>query len=111
MAPDRIDLGNQALLDDELVTYLAETQIPLTLCPMSNVAIQVYRDVGEHLLNTGFAPQSPSIPQLLNLTLQSRDSLLGASAINLQFCFAGTSPTDSACKARQPGVACPQTGE
>ena len=48
MAPDRIDHGNQALLDDELVTYLAETQIPLTLCPMSNVAIQVYGHVGEH---------------------------------------------------------------
>ncbi len=48
VAPDRIDHGNQALLDDELVTYLAETQIPLTLCPMSNVAIQVYGHVGEH---------------------------------------------------------------
>jgi adenosine deaminase len=46
--PDRIDHGNQAIRDDELVTYLAETQIPLTLCPMSNVAIRVYRDVGEH---------------------------------------------------------------
>jgi adenosine deaminase len=48
VAPDRIDHGNQAIGDDELVTHLAEAQIPLTLCPMSNVAIQVYRDVGEH---------------------------------------------------------------
>ncbi len=46
--PDRIDHGNQAIRDDELVTYLAEAQIPLTLCPMSNVAIQVYSDIAEH---------------------------------------------------------------
>jgi adenosine deaminase len=46
--PDRIDHGNQAIRDDELVTYLADTQIPLTLCPMSNVSIQVYSDITEH---------------------------------------------------------------
>ena len=46
--PDRIDHGNQAIRDDELVTYLADTQVPLTLCPMSNVSIQVYSDITEH---------------------------------------------------------------
>ena len=48
LAPDRIDHGNQAIRDEALVAHLAEIQIPLTLCPMSNVAIQVYPHVGEH---------------------------------------------------------------
>lgn len=46
--PNRIDHGNQAIRDDKLVKLLAESQIPLTLCPMSNVALQVYNDVSEH---------------------------------------------------------------
>ena len=46
--PDRIDHGNQAIRDDRLIDYLVATQIPLTLCPMSNVALQVYQDISEH---------------------------------------------------------------
>jgi adenosine deaminase len=48
LEPDRIDHGNQAIRDDALVAHLAETQIPLNLCPMSNVGIKVYEDVSEH---------------------------------------------------------------
>lgn len=48
MAPDRIDHGNQSIRDNKLVDYLVETQIPLTLCPMSNVRINVYDDISEH---------------------------------------------------------------
>ena len=46
--PDRIDHGNQAIRDDELIDYLVKTQLPLTLCPMSNVALQVYDDISQH---------------------------------------------------------------
>lgn len=46
--PDRIDHGNQAIHDDKLVKHLVDTQIPLTLCPMSNVALHVYNDISEH---------------------------------------------------------------
>jgi adenosine deaminase len=46
--PDRIDHGNQAIRDDKLLRHLASSQLPLTLCPMSNVAIQVYSKVEDH---------------------------------------------------------------
>jgi adenosine deaminase len=48
LEPDRIDHGNQAIRDDALVTHLAQKQIPVNLCPMSNVAINVYEHVSEH---------------------------------------------------------------
>jgi adenine deaminase len=48
IAPDRLDHGNQAIRDNKLIDYLAETQLPLTMCPMSNVAIQAYSDISEH---------------------------------------------------------------
>ena len=48
IGPDRIDHGNQAIRDDELVDHLVAAQIPLTLCPMSNVALRVYDDVSQH---------------------------------------------------------------
>ena len=46
--PDRVDHGNQAIRDDELIDHLVETQLPLTLCPLCNVAIQVYDDIADH---------------------------------------------------------------
>ena len=48
LEPDRIDHGNQAIRDDALVAHLAQTQIPVNLCPMSNVGIKVYEHVSEH---------------------------------------------------------------
>jgi adenosine deaminase len=48
LEPDRIDHGNQAIRDDALVTHLAQKQIPVNLCPMSNVAINAYEHVSEH---------------------------------------------------------------
>lgn len=48
MEPDRIDHGNQSIRDKALVARLAEMQIPVNLCPMSNVAIQIYPHVSEH---------------------------------------------------------------
>ena len=48
MNPDRIDHGNQSIRDANLVRHLSESQIPLTLCPLSNVCINVYDDISDH---------------------------------------------------------------
>lgn len=44
----RIDHGNRSLDDEQLVEYLVEKQIPLTLCPLSNLELKVISDVKEH---------------------------------------------------------------
>jgi adenine deaminase len=43
----RIDHGVQAIHDDKLVAHLAETQIPLTICPLSNKALHVFPDLAQ----------------------------------------------------------------
>jgi adenosine deaminase len=47
---DRIDHGIQCLKDKKLVEYLVDSQIPLTVCPYSNVALNVYSSLSEHVL-------------------------------------------------------------
>jgi adenosine deaminase len=39
---ERVDHGIRALEDPELVAYLRENQIPLTVCPLSNVKLKCY---------------------------------------------------------------------
>jgi adenosine deaminase len=39
---ERIDHGVRCLEDAELVDYLAETQIPLTVCPLSNIKLNIF---------------------------------------------------------------------
>lgn len=41
----RIDHGNRCLEDDRLVKQLASLQIPLTLCPLSNLELKVINDL------------------------------------------------------------------
>ncbi|RYE33039.1 MAG: adenosine deaminase [Sphingobacteriales bacterium] len=45
---ERIDHGVRSEEDPKLMTYLRETQIPLTVCPLSNVRLCVYKNMGEH---------------------------------------------------------------
>jgi len=47
---DRIDHGNRAMEDAELVCRLAREQVPLTVCPLSNLRLAVVRDLAEHPL-------------------------------------------------------------
>ncbi|GAA3139907.1 adenosine deaminase [Kribbella aluminosa] len=47
---ERIDHGVRCLEDDALVHRLAAEQIPLTVCPLSNVRLQVVPDLGRHPL-------------------------------------------------------------
>jgi adenosine deaminase len=45
---DRIDHGNRAMEDPALVSRLAEMNIPLTVCPQSNLRLAVVRDMKDH---------------------------------------------------------------
>jgi adenosine deaminase len=46
----RIDHGVRCVEDSTLVRYLAEKQIPLTVCPLSNVRLRVFPKMKDHCL-------------------------------------------------------------
>jgi len=46
----RIDHGNNCLDDEVLVARLARSQVPLTLCPLSNLELKVVKDLKNHPL-------------------------------------------------------------
>ena len=46
----RIDHGVQCLKDEKLVEKLSESQIPLTVCPLSNIKLRVFNKLEEHNL-------------------------------------------------------------
>jgi adenosine deaminase len=46
----RIDHGVQCLKDEKLVEKLFESQIPLTVCPLSNIKLQVFNKLEDHNL-------------------------------------------------------------
>ncbi len=62
----RIDHGNNCLQDPLLVKELVEKQIPLTLCPLSNKALQVCPDLTQH-------PLKYMLDQGLLITINSDD--------------------------------------
>jgi adenosine deaminase len=49
---ERIDHGNRALEDPGLTRHLAETAIPLTVCPLSNLKLRVIPAMRRHPLKT-----------------------------------------------------------
>ena len=46
----RIDHGVQCIKDENLVEELSKNQIPLTVCPLSNVKLKVFKTLREHNL-------------------------------------------------------------
>jgi adenosine deaminase len=46
----RIDHGVQCLKDEKLVEKLSENQIPLTVCPFSNIKLRVFNKLEDHSL-------------------------------------------------------------
>jgi len=46
----RIDHGVRCVEDPALVDYLVEHQIPLTVCPLSNIKLCVFEEMGQHNL-------------------------------------------------------------
>ena len=47
---DRIDHGNRALEDDELIARIAKDELTLTVCPLSNLSLCVVQDLKDHPL-------------------------------------------------------------
>jgi len=75
LAVDRIDHGNAALSDQALVSLLAERQIPLTVCPVSNVKLKVVNELADHPLRRMLAAG-------LNVSLHSDDPPYFGAYIN-----------------------------
>jgi len=46
----RIDHGVQCLKDEKLVEILTKSQIPLTVCPLSNIKLKVFNTLEDHNL-------------------------------------------------------------
>jgi len=44
----RIDHGVHSTDDPELMAYLIETRLPLTVCPLSNIKLCVFNDMSQH---------------------------------------------------------------
>lgn len=63
---ERIDHGVRCLEDEALVSRLVGEQIPLTVCPLSNVRLQVINDLADHPLPT-------MLQRGLNVCLNSDD--------------------------------------
>ena len=45
---ERIDHGVRCMEDDDLVTHLVKEQIPLTVCPLSNIKLGVFDSLSQH---------------------------------------------------------------
>lgn len=56
----RIDHGNNCLQDNDLIQYLIQNQVALTVCPLSNLALNVVQDLKNHPLK-----------KLLNLNIKA----------------------------------------
>lgn len=46
----RIDHGVRSMDDPKLIEYLVENQIPLTVCPLSNVKLRVFQKMSDHTI-------------------------------------------------------------
>lgn len=77
---DRIDHGVRCIEDPTLMHYLKETQLPLTVCPLSNVLLNI------------FSAQEHPIKQLLdaglNVSLHSDDPAFFGGYINENYMYA-----------------------
>jgi adenosine deaminase len=72
--PVRIEHGVRAMEDPELVARLRELQMPLDVCPTSNICLKVYPSLQEHPLPAMMAAGlnvtlNPDDPPLFNTTL------------------------------------------
>lgn len=71
----RIDHGNNSLDDEVLIDELAKSQIPLTVCPLSNLKLKVVADLKNH-------PLRKMIEKKLLVTINSDDPAYFGGYIN-----------------------------
>jgi adenosine deaminase len=69
--------------DPELLAYLADQQVPLDVCPTSNLRLGVYRSFAEHplrqLIEAGaMVTVSTDTPAVFGITLTEEVGLLGS---------------------------------
>lgn len=74
----RIDHGNRCLDDPALVTRLANEQMPLTLCPLSNLELKVVSDLKNH-------PVKELIDNNLLVTINSDDPAYFGGYLNANY--------------------------
>jgi adenine deaminase len=74
----RIDHGNRSIDDPALLKILADRQIPLTMCPLSNLKLKVQSDLTGH-------PLKKMMDQELLVTVNSDDPAYFGGYINENF--------------------------
>ncbi|HHQ14790.1 MAG TPA: adenosine deaminase [Chromatiales bacterium] len=74
----RIDHGVRITEDPELMAEVATRQIPLTVCPLSNVRLCVYPDMGRH-------PLAKLLEQGLRVTVNSDDPAYFGGYVNANY--------------------------
>lgn len=88
----RIDHGVRAVDDPELLRYLADTRLPLTVCPLSNTRLKVFDQMAHHnvlrLLEQGLCVTINSddpayFGGYMNANFQALADELGATASQL----------------------------
>ncbi len=75
---DRIDHGVRSIEDPALVAQLAETRVPLTVCPLSNLKLRVFDDMKQHTLKTLLA-------QGVAVTINSDDPAYFGGYVNANY--------------------------
>lgn len=74
----RIDHGVKCMEDQKLVKRLREEQIPLTVCPVSNIKLKVYKDLKDH-------PLKKMLDQDLCVSINSDDPAYFGGYVNEVF--------------------------
>ncbi|WP_062267288.1 adenosine deaminase [Endozoicomonas arenosclerae] len=74
----RVDHGVRCLEDEKLVNYLVEEQIPLTVCPLSNIKLCVFDNMADHNIKT-------MLDKGLCVTVNSDDPSYFGGYINANF--------------------------
>ncbi len=74
----RIDHGNNSLQDDKLVAEIIKRDLALTVCPLSNTALQVVKNLKEH-------PLKKMMQLGLKVTINSDDPAFFGGQVNTNY--------------------------
>ncbi len=75
---DRMDHGNRSMEDETLITRLADSQMTLTVCPLSNLKLCVVHDLKDH-------PVPEMLRRGLHVTLNSDDPAYFGGYVNQNY--------------------------